>query len=785
MERVHDAIEWYQKKIGSYDKQLWEQSVEKKLQKQPEFVRQNAPRRKVRPKTEYIDVDLIRGSTFTKTKPQVPWVFVTKKALARVLFFPFYYSWWIHQTSGWGYVCLLCLYVLQVTSICVYVSTDDGLLEDELSFTEVVLPMILMFLLCLIHSQTTKQQDSGYTTVYGAKPSHTSLPCNKELGRQHSGGVSSATELGMRKTVAEEDAVLSRDCHQTQQNGRLTTLTPEFPSTNGVQPSSSLSSFSSTLNASKSQVTCASNGLFRPDNNTEEERLPSNHAALSDSYKRLGTNKDSTCFGKTSNGEVQILINGKQRQISSSKPLEINASSTPSCSDSSLTCTVLGNLPTTESSDRQLSSPDTGLDDSERMETITKNSTLEELQSETTLDHEHLGKFCTSDSNLGSDYVISKNGVDACEKFSPYEHTAEKTNVEMPDKNDDTPKNFASANSYEKSIENNFLPAVGSPSHLKAEISYHNRDVKCNSVVEHITPVVARPSSVDPKLSFQDPKLRHLPHSREAVKESRHVMSSAGSSSPDHSVSHETNAKFLTHSSNAGKVTPQLSASMCDKSSELSSVCTASATAASHSESIHKFSEYLVDKILSKETLRLKNFLSGENVLDSEMHGNPKEIVAHCRRRILNKDEKRYCESSSSLSQSLSSMVASPTKHGNKHSSQSLCDGDADASFDSAISSLPCGTSFNDMPKQVPRRNTSCLRTHSLQYAKDAQDESNASDEDDDQNVAKDLDDDDADDDDDGEDDGGVEGTDSDVEMDKSVRMKQLRFQEGLSDGKG
>ncbi|XP_059140412.1 uncharacterized protein LOC131928402 isoform X2 [Physella acuta] len=160
MENVHNAIAWYQKKIGSYDKQLWEQSVEKKLQKQPPFVLHNAPRKKVRLKTEYIDVDLIRGSTFAKAKPQVPWVYITRKAVARVMFFPFYYNWWVHQTSKQLYAILLVLYVFQVVTIIVYLRNfDHSIMEDvgiaeELSFTEVILPTILMFLLCLIHSQT-------------------------------------------------------------------------------------------------------------------------------------------------------------------------------------------------------------------------------------------------------------------------------------------------------------------------------------------------------------------------------------------------------------------------------------------------------------------------------------------------------------------------------------------------------------------------------------------------------------------------------------------------------
>ncbi|XP_076456520.1 protein PHTF2-like [Babylonia areolata] len=154
MENIHNAIAWYQKKIGSYDKQLWEQSVERKLQKGLPNVH-HAPRKTVRLKTEYIDVDLIRGSTFTKTKPQVPWIYITKKAFVRILFFPFYYRWWVLQSSRKVFYLLLSLYLLQTVTAFVYFSNLDGsLIEDELTLTEVVVPMGLMFLLGLIHAQT-------------------------------------------------------------------------------------------------------------------------------------------------------------------------------------------------------------------------------------------------------------------------------------------------------------------------------------------------------------------------------------------------------------------------------------------------------------------------------------------------------------------------------------------------------------------------------------------------------------------------------------------------------
>ncbi|XP_052763140.1 protein PHTF2-like isoform X2 [Mya arenaria] len=142
MERVQSSVAWYQQKIGSYDKQLWEQSVEQKVKNLHQ-----APRRVVQPKTELIDVDLVRGSTFTKAKPQVPWTYITIKTFSRVVLFPFHYKWWIQQTSLLFTCFLMVLYTLQMFTIVVF-------FNNEQSLSEVAIPFILMVLLGLIHSQT-------------------------------------------------------------------------------------------------------------------------------------------------------------------------------------------------------------------------------------------------------------------------------------------------------------------------------------------------------------------------------------------------------------------------------------------------------------------------------------------------------------------------------------------------------------------------------------------------------------------------------------------------------
>lgn len=105
----NDAISWYQKKIGAYDQQIWEKSIE---QTQIKGFK-SKPKKMGHIKPDLIDVDLIRGSTFAKAKPEIPWTSLTRKGLVRVVFFPFFSNWWIQVTSLKIFVWLLLLYLMQ------------------------------------------------------------------------------------------------------------------------------------------------------------------------------------------------------------------------------------------------------------------------------------------------------------------------------------------------------------------------------------------------------------------------------------------------------------------------------------------------------------------------------------------------------------------------------------------------------------------------------------------------------------------------------------------------
>uniref|UniRef100_A0A8C3PWI9 Putative homeodomain transcription factor 2 n=1 Tax=Chrysolophus pictus TaxID=9089 RepID=A0A8C3PWI9_CHRPC len=144
--KVTDAIVWYQKKIGAYDQQIWEKSVE---QREIKGLR-NKPKKTGHVKPDLIDVDLVRGSAFAKAKPESPWTSLTRKGIVRVVFFPFFYRWWLQVTSRVIFFWLLVLYLLQVAAVVLFCTAQS---PHNIPLTEVIGPVWLMLLLGTVHCQ--------------------------------------------------------------------------------------------------------------------------------------------------------------------------------------------------------------------------------------------------------------------------------------------------------------------------------------------------------------------------------------------------------------------------------------------------------------------------------------------------------------------------------------------------------------------------------------------------------------------------------------------------------
>ncbi|XP_041092055.1 protein PHTF1-like isoform X1 [Polyodon spathula] len=155
-----DSITWYQKKIGAYDQQIWERTIE------PQSVIKgfrNKPKKTVCLKPDLIDVDLVRGSAFGKAKPERPWTALTRKGIVRVLFFPFFFHWWIQVTSKHIFTWLLVLYILEVVAVLLYMQAPLA------NTSELLGPMFLMLLLGTVHCQIVSTQSFKTPRTSGAR----------------------------------------------------------------------------------------------------------------------------------------------------------------------------------------------------------------------------------------------------------------------------------------------------------------------------------------------------------------------------------------------------------------------------------------------------------------------------------------------------------------------------------------------------------------------------------------------------------------------------------------
>ncbi|XP_075191712.1 protein PHTF1 isoform X2 [Anomaloglossus baeobatrachus] len=147
--------------IGAYDQQIWETSVEQKEIKGLK----NKPKKMVHMKSDLIDVDLVRGSTFAKAKPESPWTSLTRKGLVRVVLFPLFSKWWMCVTSTGVFTWLLVLYIMQVTAIVLFCMVPVASVSEQTG------PMCLMLLLGTVHCQIVSTQGNRFSgSTSGKRP---------------------------------------------------------------------------------------------------------------------------------------------------------------------------------------------------------------------------------------------------------------------------------------------------------------------------------------------------------------------------------------------------------------------------------------------------------------------------------------------------------------------------------------------------------------------------------------------------------------------------------------
>ncbi|XP_018496384.1 putative homeodomain transcription factor 1 [Galendromus occidentalis] len=155
--KLDQSLGWYQKKIGAYDKEAWERHVERRVLRGVSGL----PKKSAKFKAGFIDVDLVRGSTFKKKKPRSSWLMLCAKGALRVLLYPLYITWWTQHTSHAVSMYFLFLYLSQIyaTYLNVYVNPQD---DFDLLVIEVITPLVVMCFLGAIHEQiATKSVSNG------------------------------------------------------------------------------------------------------------------------------------------------------------------------------------------------------------------------------------------------------------------------------------------------------------------------------------------------------------------------------------------------------------------------------------------------------------------------------------------------------------------------------------------------------------------------------------------------------------------------------------------------
>lgn len=195
-------IAWYQEKIGAYDQQVWEKSLEQQTDLKELDTK---PKKTCHIKPDLIDVDLVRGSTFSKAKPDSPWTALARKGLVRVLLFPFFFHWWIQVTSKSVSICILALYFMQVATVVLYLDISGA------NASEVLGPMCLMLLLGTVHCQIVSTESSRWPSGSPDASNTTSLARRRRPRKSRGPKKSEEKNFPIEERAKETD-------NKTQQN---------------------------------------------------------------------------------------------------------------------------------------------------------------------------------------------------------------------------------------------------------------------------------------------------------------------------------------------------------------------------------------------------------------------------------------------------------------------------------------------------------------------------------------------------------------------------------------
>ena len=150
--QIENLITRYEEDIKLHDCQQWE----KQLEEDPTLDINDATRKKTRHKMELLDVDLVRGSTFPKSKTRHDLSSILCYSVISVILFPLRASWWIKKTSIHCYIVGSLVYSSSLLNVYLYHSylcpeTDrPAEVCSKVNIHEVYEPLILLIVLALL-----------------------------------------------------------------------------------------------------------------------------------------------------------------------------------------------------------------------------------------------------------------------------------------------------------------------------------------------------------------------------------------------------------------------------------------------------------------------------------------------------------------------------------------------------------------------------------------------------------------------------------------------------------
>ena len=212
--QIENILTRYEEDINLHDCQQWERH----LSEDPTFaIINDVDKRKTRRKMELLDVDLVRGSTFPKSKQVYDFKSILVFSLMSVVFFPFRSTWWIRKTSYCCYI-LGCLVfsssLLNLYWHQFYLCQENLPSCEKVTIHEVYEPVVLFIVLAFLQCQIVSPLKFKNLDFFDQQPM---VQANEK--RRHS-------VQAQRKASASERKNLPKSCSRSHTPMRKLSVRP-------------------------------------------------------------------------------------------------------------------------------------------------------------------------------------------------------------------------------------------------------------------------------------------------------------------------------------------------------------------------------------------------------------------------------------------------------------------------------------------------------------------------------------------------------------------------------